>query len=181
MFRGKNIYINLERRLTSSPKTGILMMPSNQNFPLNNMITHTTHSDQETKNFAKNFAARLKGGDIICLHGNLGAGKTTFVQGLAEGLGITNDITSPTFTLMNLYPVSPTKFVFSKLVHIDTYRLEGAQELLDIGSEDYLGQKDTVTIIEWPEKIASLLSNKKTIDITIENQGAANRNITVAE
>ena len=66
-----------------------------------------THSEQETRDFAKKFATQLKGGDILCLYGELGAGKTTFVKGLADGLGIAENITSPTFALMNVYIVIP--------------------------------------------------------------------------
>ena len=130
----------------------------------------STHSDQATKDFGKTIALDLKGGDVICLYGELGAGKTTLVKGLAKGLGVKEEITSPTFTLMNIYDVRNAKTAkVRNLVHIDTYRLKNEQELLDIGVEDYLGQPGTVTIVEWPEKIESLLLGKKLIKITLEH------------
>lgn len=138
-----------------------------------------THSDPETKQFAKDFAAQLTSGVIVCLHGDLGAGKTTFVKGLAEGLGIKEDITSPTFTLMNVYDIHNAKLAVQKLIHIDTYRLKDELELMEIGVEDYLGQPGTATLVEWPEKIAGLLQNKKVINIYIDHQGKDRRAIAV--
>lgn len=128
------------------------------------IITKTT---EETTEFGKNLAAQLKGGDILLLQGELGAGKTTLVKGLADGLNIKHEITSPTFTLMNTYPVNSDKI--KTLVHIDTYRLKDEEELIEIGVEDYLAKPDTLCIIEWPEKIAGLLKDKKTIAITTEH------------
>lgn len=127
-------------------------------------------SDKETEDFGKNLAESLGPGDIVCLHGELGAGKTTLVKGIAEGLGIKEDITSPTFTLLNIYKIKNHKYKITNLVHIDTYRLKDELELFDIGVEDYLGQPGIVTIVEWPEKIASLLKNKKVINITIDHR-----------
>ncbi|OGH70374.1 MAG: tRNA (adenosine(37)-N6)-threonylcarbamoyltransferase complex ATPase subunit type 1 TsaE [Candidatus Magasanikbacteria bacterium RIFCSPHIGHO2_01_FULL_47_8] len=146
----------------------------------------TTHSDNETKELGKKIATQLKGGDIVCLYGELGSGKTTLVKGLAEGLGIKEDITSPTFTLMNIYKISNIKYLrdpardgaISTLVHIDTYRLKNEQELIQIGVEDYLGQPDTITIIEWPEKVEGLLKDKKIIKITLEHGTNSERTIT---
>ncbi|HSR89251.1 MAG TPA: tRNA (adenosine(37)-N6)-threonylcarbamoyltransferase complex ATPase subunit type 1 TsaE [Candidatus Udaeobacter sp.] len=136
-----------------------------------------TKSQSQTELFGKNLAAKLKGGDILLLSGELGAGKTSLVKGIAAGLGIKNEITSPTFTLMNVYPVKsgkagPPSAVFNRvntLVHIDTYRLKDEKELSEIGVEDYLGQANTICIIEWPEKIADLLKKYDTTSITIEH------------
>lgn len=91
----------------------------------------------------ENLARFLKGGEIIYLQGELGAGKTTLVRGVLRGLGYTGRVTSPTFTLMNIYASQPTVY------HFDFYRLEG-QDLIDLGLEDYLGRKG-ITLIEWPE------------------------------
>ncbi len=111
------------------------------------------------------------------MEGNLGAGKTTLVKGLAKALGIKKNITSPTFALMNIYecPAKKTKQKFDtklaikKLAHIDTYRLKNEEELIDIGIEDYLGAPDTLCVIEWPERITGLLKNKKIKKIRIEH------------
>lgn len=123
---------------------------------------------QETIDFGKKIAAKLKGGDILLLQGELGAGKTTLVKGIAKYFGIKKEITSPTFTVMNLYDTKTLKHKNIKtLIHVDTYRLKNEQELLDIGVEDYLGEKNTICIIEWPEKIIALLKDKKIIAITL--------------
>jgi len=123
-----------------------------------------SQSEKETGAFGKKLAAKLKGGEVILLYGELGAGKTALVKGLAAGLGIKKTITSPTFALMNVSSIKTlkhknikTKGQKEKFVHIDTYRLKDAQELIDIGVEDYLGAPDTICAIEWPEKIEGLL------------------------
>ena len=136
----------------------------------------------------KKIAGQLSGGDILCLYGDLGAGKTTLVKGIAAGLGIKKTITSPTFTLMNVYPVKllaktstplARGFNGAKLVHIDTYRLKDEQELVEIGAEDYLGAPDSICVIEWPEKIKKLLKNKKIVKVTMEHNGKTERKITI--
>ncbi len=137
-------------------------------------MLYITHSDEETKKLGTDIAANLKGGDIVLLYGDLGAGKTTFAKGLAVGLGIMDEVTSPTFALMNVY--NDIKDI-KALVHIDTYRLKNEQELLDIGVEDYLGDPNTVCLIEWPDKISSLLQNKKKIAINIEHTSNNERKI----
>ncbi len=136
-----------------------------------------TKTIEETTDFGKKFAHQLNAGDVVLLHGDLGAGKTTFTKGLALGFDIINEVVSPTFTLMNVYPVNSEKI--KNLVHIDTYRLNDEQDLIDIGIEDYLGKNDTVCLIEWPEKINSLLLNKKIINIAIESISEQQRKITI--
>jgi len=135
----------------------------------------TTKNEQETIKLGIKITNNLQPGDILCLYGNLGAGKTTLVKGIAQGFKIKKNITSPTFTLMNIYSVKNNKI--KQLVHIDTYRLNNEGELLEIGVEDYLGTSDTICIIEWPEKIEKILKNKKTIDITIEHTDNEEREI----
>jgi len=134
-------------------------------------------TEQATIKAGSAFAKKLHGGDVVLLYGELGAGKTTFAKGIAKGLGIKNTITSPTFTLMGVYQIPPrnpstrrpgrlaqddTIGAGHQLCHIDTYRLKDVQELRAIGAEDYIGDPHTITIIEWPEKIADLLADKKT-------------------
>ena len=133
-----------------------------------------TDSENETKNFGFEIAKKLKGGDILLLAGDLGAGKTVLAKGIAKGLGITAQITSPTFSLMNVYETKT-----GRLAHIDTYRLKNEKELVEIGAEDYLGKPDTICIVEWPEKIAGVLKNRKTILLRIAHKDLHRRKITV--
>ena len=110
------------------------------------MTTYTTASPEETAQIAANLAASAAPGDIICLVGPLGAGKTVFAQGFARGLGYTGLVTSPTFTIMQIYEGGRMP-----MYHFDLYRLEGGlEELAGIGYEDYF-YADGVCLIEWPE------------------------------
>lgn len=114
------------------------------------------------------------------LFGDLGAGKTTLVKGIAEYFGINpNDVVSPTFTLMQVYEIRHTKYDIRKLVHIDTYRLKNEEQLIEIGAEDYLGDENTVCLVEWPEKLVSLLESKKILNIKIERVGESERVIKI--
>ena len=134
-----------------------------------------TNSQKETEDFGIKLSQKLKGGDILLLSGELGAGKTSLVKGLGFGLGIKNELTSPTFTLMNVYEFNNKQLTINKLVHIDTYRLKDEKELIEIGVEDYLGEPDTVCVIEWPEKIVGLLKNTKIITIELAHGEKSNQ------
>ncbi|MEA1963254.1 MAG: tRNA (adenosine(37)-N6)-threonylcarbamoyltransferase complex ATPase subunit type 1 TsaE [Patescibacteria group bacterium] len=135
-----------------------------------------TNSEQETFDWAKNFARELKGGEVIGLIGDLGAGKTVFAKGLAEGLGIKKTVNSPTFVIMKIYMVknapargwsaSGGKSEIRNLAHIDAYRLKSEEDIIAIGADEYFARKDTITIIEWPENIKKCLP-KKTIYVNI--------------
>ena len=102
-----------------------------------------SRSVEETYDLAKMVADKCVGGEVIVLNGDLGAGKTTFTKGFAAALGISNDVTSPTFTLMKKYVGRLT------LYHFDLYRIENADELEELGFDDYLGEKNAVCIVEW--------------------------------
>lgn len=129
-------------------------------------------NETETVEAGKKLGETLKGGDVVLLYGDLGAGKTTFAKGIAAGLGIKEEITSPTFTLMNVY-------ADGKLVHIDTYRMEDKKELEKIGALDYIGNPLSITLIEWPEKILPLLTSKHAVSVTLKHaQGDRILNIT---
>lgn len=99
---------------------------------------------------------------VIALTGNLGAGKTTFVQALAKKLGITDTVQSPTYVLMKSYPIAYAHFTM--FIHIDAYRLETPEEFKTLQPESFLGGMENLVCIEWPEKIAGMLSKP---DITI--------------
>jgi len=110
------------------------------------MEIYKSSSAVETANIAAEFGAKAQPGDIICLQGPLGAGKTVFAQGFAQGLGYTGQVTSPTFTIMQIYEDGRLP-----IYHFDLYRLEGGVEDLEtIGYEDYF-YGNGVTLIEWPE------------------------------
>jgi len=115
----------------------------------------TTNTENQTINLGKEFAQELKHGSIIGLSGDLGSGKTQFVKGLAQGLGINKSITSPTFVLLKPYhlPVASRQ-----LIHIDCYRLSSPDEILSMGLQEYIDQKNNIIAIEWADKIKSILS-----------------------
>ena len=115
------------------------------------MASIISHNPQETFELGKQFAAPLRRGDVLALEGDLGAGKTQFAKGLAAGLGVESDVTSPTFTLIHEYPGGRLP-----LFHIDLYRLEEEDEVLGIGLDEYL-DGDGVTVIEWADKFAALM------------------------
>ena len=128
-----------------------------------------SNSLNDTKNLAFEFEKTLKGGEVVTLSGDLGAGKTTFTQSLAKAMGIDEPITSPTFTLMNQYQGKKLK-----LYHFDMYRIEDIDEILETGLTEFFGNKDAVCVIEWAENIKQLLP-QNVIKIEIEKLGENSR------
>ncbi len=139
------------------------------------MKKYTTNSIKETNVIAKNLVKELKGISVLALSGNLGAGKTVFVKAIAKELEIEENVTSPTFVLMKVYDTK--KQNIKKLVHVDCYRLDGKEDLHDIGLGDYLEDKNTLIIIEWADKISSLPDSS--IKVTIETVEENKRNIII--
>lgn len=130
-----------------------------------------TLGEDETRELGRFIAGLLEGSDLICLSGELGAGKTTFVQGLADGLGVTDEyITSPTFSLVNEHKGRLT------LYHIDLYRLSGPEDIEDIGFSEYPGSG--VAAVEWPERAGDELPAER-IEISIETADDTARIITL--
>lgn len=129
-------------------------------------------NEKETLAFAEKFAKKLRGGEVIALIGELGAGKTVFTKGLARGFGIRERVQSPTFLLMKIYDTKSRKTAKTQrikfLCHVDAYRLGGAAGLIDIGLLDWLGRADTVTVIEWADKVQELLRGKRVIKIKMK-------------
>ncbi|MDQ5952187.1 MAG: tRNA threonylcarbamoyladenosine biosynthesis protein TsaE [Patescibacteria group bacterium] len=113
-------------------------------------MTHISYSAEDTQKLAAEFAKSLKGGEFISLIGDLGAGKTTFTRGLVEALGGTVRVKSPTFTVMNEYPVDAG--AIKRVVHIDFYRFSDASELEALSLEDER-RPDTVILAEWPDAL----------------------------
>ncbi len=124
------------------------------------MIRHS-YSPEQTYEIGKEIGEKAKEGEVYSLVGDLGVGKTVFTKGFAEGLGIDEDITSPTFTLVNEYEQGRLPFY-----HFDVYRIEDISEIEDIGYEEYF-YGHGVTLVEWANKIKSLLP-KGTRTIIIE-------------
>lgn len=127
----------------------------------------TTKSSEETKKIAADLMRRIminkkNGAVVIALQGDLGSGKTTFVQGLARAFGIKENILSPTFVLMKIYEVQLRKprifsHTFKHLIHIDCYRLDSPKDLLHLGFRDILKDKDAIVLIEWADMIKNIL------------------------
>lgn len=112
--------------------------------------TINSHDPEETEALGEEFGRRARSGLVIALSGDLGAGKTRFVKGLARGLGISGRVHSPTFTLVNEYSGGRLK-----LFHLDLYRLETPEQILSAGIEEFL-KPDGVSVIEWAERICDL-------------------------
>ena len=116
-----------------------------------------SHSIDETFRLGKKLSRFLSAGDIIALNGGLGAGKTSFVKGIALGLNSIDHVTSPSFTLINEYEGD------LKIYHFDLYRLTCLEELEDLGYEEYLFSKDGITLVEWADKIKGFSPTEKLI------------------
>lgn len=153
-----------------------------------------THTSKETIMAGEEFGESLQLGSVVAFSGVLGAGKTTFIKGVAHSLGITDDITSPTFCLINEYKFSFNKNQLSKkgsviqdistatsdatLYHIDAYRLNGPEDFYNLGSDDFLYNKDAIVLIEWSENILAALPNK-IIKVNISINADGNRIIEI--
>ncbi len=115
-------------------------------------VTLVSHSPDETRDIARRVARLLRPGDVVLLHGDLGAGKTTFAQGLGAALGVTDFVQSPTFTLVNDYAAAVNPVGIAVVHHLDLYRLAGDGDLDSIGYDAYLAPDDGVSLVEWPER-----------------------------
>lgn len=130
-----------------------------------------TYSAEETMNLGQKFVALAKPGSTFCLTGDLGAGKTTLVRGIARALNIKSVVQSPTFNIMKVYFDGDRP-----LIHIDAYRL--ADVNTDIGLDEYIGYETGITVIEWPEFIKDLIP-ENAIEVNIKHAEGDTRNITI--
>ena len=113
----------------------------------------------DMERFANKVARKLRGGEILGLIGDLGAGKTAFVQALAKAMGISKKVRSPTFVLMQCFDTSKdysTKFGINELCHADAYRLKTVDELFAIGFGEYIDREDAITVVEWVNRVESI-------------------------
>lgn len=130
-----------------------------------------THSELETEKAGKNLAAKIADGTVVAMYGELGAGKTAFVRGMARGMGLDCRVNSPTFTIVNEYIGERT------LLHFDMYRLGSADELWDIGWDDYLA-RGAVCAVEWSENVSDAFTGDE-ISVRFEKLSATDRRITI--
>lgn len=136
------------------------------------MTESVTRSDEETRSIGEALGRLLGPGDVVCLEGPLGAGKTTFAQGVARGLGVEEVVNSPTFTLVQEYAGRLPVF------HLDVYRLSGPEEAVDLAIPEMIAAGG-VLLIEWPERIAPLLPEDR-LEIRLVPEGEARRLTAVA-
>ena len=133
----------------------------------------TTKSAAETRALGEKIAARLRPGDVLLLEGDLGAGKSELTRGIARGLGVTETVTSPSFTILNVYESGRCP-----LYHFDWYRLESEDELYELGMDEYLGG-DGIAVVEWAERCPEAVP-EKVIRISLEVTGEEQRRIHVS-
>lgn len=119
-----------------------------------------THSPAETRALGEQLARHLRPGDVLCLWGDLGAGKSELTRGVAAGLGVTAPVTSPSFTIMNVYGEGRCP-----LYHFDWYRLESSEELYEMGMDEYLGG-DGIAVVEWPGVCPDAMPETR-LDVTL--------------
>ena len=144
------------------------------------MKTATTHSAKETKALGKKYAKELwktsngKEALVVALQGELGSGKTTFAQGFAQGLGVEDNVLSPTFVIIREYEASGDR----RLFHMDCYRLQNSKDLLELDWEEIVSDPSNIILLEWPERVESLLP-KTTIRIQFQPIDETTRRIMV--
>lgn len=134
-------------------------------------MVYITNSEQETEQLGASFAADIPDGSVVAFYGELGSGKTAFVRGMARGMGIPALVNSPTFTIVNEYAGERNLF------HFDMYRLGSADELFDIGWEDYLN-RNGVCAVEWSENVEEAFEGDEYV-VTFRKLSEASREITI--
>ena len=138
--------------------------------------TFTTYSADETRALGKTLAERIQPRTLLCLSGDLGAGKTTFVQGLLEGLGATRPYTSPTFVIMKQYDLSvATANGINRVYHADAYRVE-AHDFEHLGFAEWCADPEGLVILEWPERVEKII-RQEAAKISFVSKGENEREI----
>lgn len=139
---------------------------------------YVTHNAEETQRLAQKIADEVRDGGCLCLFGDLGSGKTTFTQGLARALGITGNISSPTFLLARSYKIPSNEIANQTFYHLDLYRLGTIKEIREIGLAEMLADNQGIVVIEWSEKLGDLLP-KSRIELHFTYVDEQTRNISI--
>lgn len=143
--------------------------------------TIVTKSAEETKKFGEKFGHSFLAGEgadrprVVCLWGELGSGKTTFVQGVAKGLGISARLLSPTFIIVRHYQIPDNPF---RMYHLDLYRINHEEDAVAVGFPDMIADPHAIVIVEWPERLGRLLPEKR-VDIRFESLDNGHHSLAV--
>lgn len=142
------------------------------------MLDLVSHSASQTRAIGTRLGRLTRAGDLLLLHGDLGAGKTTLAQGIAQGLGVADYVQSPTFTLVAEHAGRTPDGHLIVLYHLDLYRLTAEDDLDGIGFDDYLAPSHGVTVVEWPERAATRLPAEYLL-VRLENLGPDQRRLLI--
>jgi len=143
---------------------------------ITNKFSKLIRSENEvmTEQAGYDLAQKLEGGMLVALTGDFGAGKTVFIRGIAQGLGISDVVTSPSFTIIHEY-----KGKKLRLYHIDLYRVKDEEQAIAYGVEDVINVPDAVTVVEWAERIPDLLLGIEFVRVSIRDEGSSKRVIEI--
>jgi len=133
-----------------------------------------SHSPAETAAIGEAIAGSLRNGDLVLLHGDLGAGKTTLAKGIASALGVAGVVSSPSFSLVNEYDTRHG--AITRLYHLDLYRLRTEDDLASIGFDDFTAPGEGITLVEWPERASTVLPDRFLL-VEIEPLGSGGRRL----
>lgn len=145
---------------------------------MKSIVKNSEDTEKLAQNFIKDIIPNTESATIIGLYGDLGAGKTFFTQSIAKTLGVEENIVSPTFVIEKIYELKEQKF--SHLIHIDAYRLESSNELLNLGFQKIISDPNNLILIEWPERVADIMPEHIKIMIKhLENETSREVEIVV--
>lgn len=139
-------------------------------------MEYISNSDIETRKISEQFASRLKGGEVLCLYGDLGAGKTVFARGMVNYFLPGKRVLSPTFIIVRHY--YPQNFPIKDILHVDLYRISQSSEVQDLGLAEFMNKSDNIVVIEWADRLSELLPEKR-IDIKLETLSDQTRLIRI--
>ena len=135
-----------------------------------------SHSEKETEDFAFEFAKNLQAGVVVTLQGDLGAGKTVFARGFARGLGVTEPVSSPTYTIVQEYQLADKK----RLYHLDLYRISSPESALAFGVDEFFDDPNGFALVEWPERVGNVIPDNA-VKITLKHLSETEREINVQQ